>query len=78
MSKGEFNYFQYRYEWDEIKYTLSSHIDKNPNNFNQETLNFFKEFLLKINSFQNNLNLLDSLISGGISEETFFKKTEEL
>lgn len=77
MSGGRYEYFQKRPEWDEAIEDIQNQIDKNPNEFSEETIAEFEGALFVIKTARACLHRIDFLLSGDDVEELFQERLRE-
>jgi hypothetical protein len=77
MSGGAFDYLQTRFEWDDAIERIADQIAHNPYEFDEKTINEFREGLLIIKKSRIYLQRIDWLLSGDDGEESFHERLKE-
>lgn len=76
MSGGRFDYIQSRLEWEIIIETLQDHINNNEHNFDQQTLEEFKNTIEYVKKMRIYVQRVDWLLSSDDGEKEFHEKLE--
>lgn len=77
MAGGSFEYFQNRYEWDDIIDRLTQEIAENNGEYTDETISEFQSALDTVRKARVMIRRIDYLLSGNIGEETFHRRLAE-